>query len=140
MSLWDVVWLIVVTYLFVAYLMALFWVISDVFRDPRTGGFVKALWTIALIFVPVLTLLVYLVANGSGMADRSARRVRAAQEAQDEYVREVASTAPGARAATPVEQIAQAKALLDSGAISADEFRSMKAAALAAQPAAPALS
>lgn len=139
MSLWDVVWLIVVTYLFVAYLMALFWVISDVFRDPRTGGFVKALWTIALIFVPVLTLLVYLVANGSGMAERSMRRGRAAQESQDEDVRGVASTAPAARAATPVEQIAQAKALLDSGAISADEFRSMKAAALG-PPAAPALS
>ena len=138
MSVWDVVWLIVVTYLFVAYLMALFWVLSDVFRDPRTGGFVKALWTIALVLVPVLTLLVYLVANGSGMADRSVRRVRAAQEAQDGYVREAAGTAPATRAATPVEQIAQAKALLDSGAISADEFRSMKAAALAA-PAAPAL-
>ena len=139
MSLWDVVWLVVVTYLFVAYLMALFWVISDVFRDRSTGGFVKALWIIALIFVPVLTLVVYLLANGSAMTERTAGRARAAQAAQDEYVREVAATAPTARAATPVEQIAQAKALLDAGAISPDEFRSMKAAALAA-PAAPARS
>ena len=65
-SFWDFLWFIVMTYLFVAYLMALFWVLSDLFRDRGTGGFVKALWTIALIVLPVLTLLVYLIARGKG--------------------------------------------------------------------------
>jgi len=129
-SFWDFLWFIVVTYLFVAYLMALFWVITDVYRDRSTGGFVKALWTIALIFLPVLTLLIYLVANGSSMAERTAERARATRESQESYIREVATTAPAARTATPVEQVAQAKALLDSGAITADEFQAMKTAAL----------
>ncbi|SFJ98606.1 SHOCT domain-containing protein [Cellulomonas sp. KH9] len=129
-SFWDFLWFIAVTYLFVAYLMALFWVISDVYRDRSTGGFVKALWTILLIFLPVLTLLIYLIANGSSMAERTAERARTTRESQETYIREVATTAPAARAATPVEQVAQAKALLDSGAISADEFQSMKTAAL----------
>lgn len=129
-SFWDFFWFIVVTYLFVAYLMVLFHVIADVFRDRSTGGFVKALWTLALIFLPVLTLLVYLAVNGRSMSERSTQQLRAMQDRQDAYIREVAAT-PGTRAATPVEQVAQAKALLDSGAISPEEFHQMKATALA---------
>jgi len=139
-SFWDVLWFIFISYLFIAYLMVLFHVIVDIFRDDSTGGFVKALWTLALIFVPFLTLLIYVIAKGRGMAERSMQQAKAARASQEAYIRDVAASSPGARSATPVEQVAQAKSLLDSGAITAAEFESMKAAALGGTRATPVLS
>jgi heme/copper-type cytochrome/quinol oxidase subunit 2 len=131
MSFWDFMWFIFVSYVFIAYLMVMFSVIGDIFRDRSTGGFSKALWIVAMIFLPVLTLLVYLIAKGRGMAERSVERAQQMQHNQEAYIREVAASAPAARAATPVDQVTQAKALLDSGTISPAEFESMKAKALA---------
>ena len=121
---WDLVWLIVSTFVFVAYLLVLFHIVVDLFRDTELGGFAKALWVIGLIFVPVLTSLVYLVARGSGMAERQRDAQRRAKAQTDSYIREVAGKSPG-------EQIADAKALLDAGTITADEFARLKAKALA---------
>jgi hypothetical protein len=133
MTFWDVVWFIFIAYLFIAYLMALFAVLSDLFRDEDTGGFVKAIWVLALIVLPVVTLLVYLIAKGSGMADRSARYASAARAQQETYIREVASASgtTTANGTSAVDQVAQAKALLDAEAISPAEFESLKAKALA---------
>jgi hypothetical protein len=120
---WDIIWFIFVAYVFFAYLMVMFSVIADIFRDRDTGGFTKALWIFALIFLPVFTVIIYLIARGSGMADRSDRGARAAQAQQESYIRDVAGTA------SPVTSLTKAKALLDAGAISQAEYESLKAKA-----------
>jgi UPF0716 family protein affecting phage T7 exclusion len=125
MSFWDFVWIIVITYCFVAYLMLLFHIFGDLYRDPETGGVATFMWTLFLIFLPFLAALVYLVARGKGMAHRTVQQAARAREAQEAYIREVAV------GATPTEQMTQAKSLLDSGAISGDEFEALKAKALA---------
>ncbi|MGO4536817.1 SHOCT domain-containing protein [Leifsonia sp. 2MCAF36] len=130
---WSVVWLFFWSFAFVAYLFALFAIISDLFRDHKLNGWWKALWIIFLIFVPFLTALVYLIARGPGMAERNQREARQMQSATDDYIRQVATS-------SPADEIAKAKALLDSGAITPDEFAHLKARALAghgAPPAAP---
>jgi len=124
MSFWNIIWFIFVAYVFFAYLMVLFSVIGDIFRNRETSGFTKALWIFALIFLPVLTLLVYLIANGSSMGERSTRQVQAMQAQQESYIKNVAGTN------SPADQITQAKKLLDSGAISQAEYDTMKAKAL----------
>jgi hypothetical protein len=124
MSFWDALWLILVSFALVAYLMVLFSVISDLFRDRDTSGVVKAVWVVALIFLPLLTSLVYLVARGRGMGERSARAAETVRQAQDAYIREVAGQG------TPADQIAQARVLLDSGVISEPEFDRLKEKAL----------
>lgn len=124
MSFWDIIWFIVISFAFVAYLMVMFSIIADLFRDRETGGFAKALWILALIFLPFLTALIYLIARGRGMAERSDQNARAIQSAQESYIKDVAGTG------TPVDQVTKAKALLDAGAISPAEFESIKAKAL----------
>ena len=128
MSFWEVVWLIVIAFAFIAYLMAMFTIIVDLFRDKELSGVLKAVWFLCLIVLPFLTALVYLVTRGNGMAERSARETQATRTAQEGYIREVAGEA---RSADPAAQIAQAKQLLDSGAISQEEFQALKARALA---------
>jgi hypothetical protein len=124
MSFWDIIWFIVVSFAFVAYLMVMFSIIADLFRDQDTGGFAKAVWIVALIFLPFLTSVIYLIARGRGMAERSARTAQANQEATAAYVRQVASSA------SPAEEIAKGKNLLDTGAISEQEFAALKARVL----------
>jgi Short C-terminal domain/Phospholipase_D-nuclease N-terminal len=125
MSFWDFFWLLIWSYIFVAYLVVLFRIIADVFRDRELGGFAKALWMIALIFVPVLTALIYLIARGRGMAERQAGAARQAQAETEQYIQSVASTPSSA------DQIASAKALRDDGTITQDEYEQLKAKALA---------
>jgi hypothetical protein len=128
MSFWDIVWFIIITFAFVAYLMVLFSILGDLFRDRDTSGVLKAVWIVALIFVPLLTSLVYLVVRGRGMAERSARNAADLRERQEAYIRE---TAGQASQATPADQISQARALLTRGEISESEFETLKAKALA---------
>lgn len=125
MSFWDFLWLLLLSYLFVAYLMVLFSVLSDLFRDRDTGGFAKAVWIIFLIVAPFLSLVVYLIARGRGMAERATDAALRAKQAQEAYVREVAGTT------SPAQQVAQAKALLDDQVISPQEFEQLKTKALA---------
>ena len=98
--------------------------IGDLFRDHKLSGWWKAIWIIFLIFVPFLTLLVYLIARGNGMAERGAAQAKELRTAQDQYIKSVAG-------ASPSEEIAKAKALLDSGAITQAEFEHIKTKALA---------
>ena len=125
MSFWDIIWFIIVSFAFVAYLMILFNIIADLFRDRSVSGVMKAVWMICLVFLPFLTAIVYLIARGPGMAERQGQAVNQARQAQDEYIRSVASPT------SPADQIAQAKALLDSGSITQDEYAAIKAKALA---------
>ncbi len=125
MSFWDIVWFIVISFAFIAYLMILFSIIGDLFRDHQTSGWIKAVWIIFLIIFPLLTALVYLIARGSGMAERSMKQAQAMADSQQKYIQQVAGTT------SPAEHIAQAKALLDAGTITPEEFASLKAKALA---------
>jgi hypothetical protein len=124
MSFWDVVWFIFISFAFVAYLMVMFSIIGDIFRDRDMSGFGKAIWVTALILVPLITSLVYLIARGGDMTERSVRAAVAQREAQDAYIREVAGRA------TPTDQIAQARGLLDAGVISPSEYDALKTKAL----------
>ncbi|MFI9489545.1 SHOCT domain-containing protein [Promicromonospora sp. NPDC052451] len=124
MDFWDFFWLMVYSFFFVAYLMVLFQVVADLFRDKELSGWWKAVWIIFLIFLPVLTALVYLIARGRGMAQRQAAVVTQARQDTESYIRDVAAVAPA-------DQIASAKNLLDSGTITPTEFERLKAKALA---------
>ena len=121
---WDAVVLMASTFFFIAYLIVLFQVIVDLFRDSEMGGGSKVLWIIGLIFLPVLTALIYILARGSGMAERQRAVVRNAKSDTEAYIREVAGK-------SPADQIAEAKKLLDAGTINADEYARLKAKALA---------
>jgi predicted ferric reductase len=118
-------WLLIWSFFFVFYLMILFHILGDLFRDKELSGWWKALWVIALIIFPFLTALIYLIARGKGMAERQAGEIREAQVATDSYIQQVAGRGD------PAQQIATAKGLLDQGTISQTEFDQLKAAALA---------
>jgi predicted PurR-regulated permease PerM len=125
MSFWDIIWFIIVSFAFIAYLMVLFNILGDLFRDKGLSGGWKAVWVICLIFLPFLTALVYLISRGQGMAERQAESLGRMQEAQDAYIKSVATST------SPSDQIAQAKALLDAGTIDQAEYDALKAKALA---------
>ncbi len=121
---WDILQLIASTILFVAYLIVLFHVVVDLFRDPELGGGYKALWIVGLLFIPVLTLILYLLTRGGGMAERERAVYTQAKSEADAYIRQVAGK-------SPAEQIADAKALLDAGTLTEAEYARLKAKALA---------
>lgn len=122
-SFWDFFWFILSFFLLMAYLVVLFQILTDLFRDKGTSGVVKAIWVVCLIFLPILTSLVYLITRGQGMAERNLAAVRAAQADTDAYIRSVASS-------SPADEIARAKSLLDAGSINQAEFDQLKAKAL----------
>ena len=120
---WDMVWLMISTFVFVAYLIIMFQVVIDLFRDHELGGGSKVLWIIGLIFLPVLTAIVYIVARGRGMAARQQASLQRSKSETDAYIKGVAGKSPAA-------DIAEAKALLDAGTINQEEFAKLKAKAL----------
>ena len=124
MYFWEILGWMLWAVVFIGYLFALFAIIGDLFRDRALNGWWKAVWIVFLIFLPFLTVLVYLIARGDGMAERSDRATRDAQTAAESYLREVAGKSPS-------EEIAAASALRQAGAISQDEFDRLKAKALA---------
>ena len=122
---WSVLWFF---FLFI-WIMILVHILSDLFRDHTLSGGAKTLWVLFLVFLPFLAVLVYVISRGKGMAERSAARQQQAQQVFEGYVRSVATTGDGA--ATPADQIAQAKQLLDAGTIDQAEFDRLKSKALA---------
>ncbi|MGB8381186.1 MAG: SHOCT domain-containing protein [Dermatophilaceae bacterium] len=124
MTFWQIIWFIIVSFAFIAYLIILFNIFADLFRDRGMSGWLKAIWIILLILFPFISAFVYVIARGPGMAERQAAALSDMKTRQDEYIKSVAATT------TPADQIAQAKGLLDSGAISQAEFDSLKAKAL----------
>ncbi len=122
----DVFWTMILFFLWVAWIWVLVLIISDLFRRHETSGWIKALWIVVLIVLPFLGTLIYLIANGSGMAQRQADQVRASQSQFDDYVKSVAGS--GGSAAS---ELAKAKELLDSGAINQQEYDAIKAKVLA---------
>jgi len=126
MDLWGwIAWFFWV-FVFIAYLMVLFSILGDIFRDHTLNGWLKAVWVIFLIFVPFLTALIYLIARGPSMQRRSIEQATEMRRQQDEYIRATAGSS------SSVDDIAKAKSLLDAGAISKSEFDALKARALTA--------
>ncbi|GAA4716477.1 SHOCT domain-containing protein [Isoptericola chiayiensis] len=123
-SFWDYIWFLLWIFLFMAYLIVLFQILTDLFRDHQLSGWWKALWVVFLIFIPLVTALIYLIARGRGMAERNLAAAKDAKTATDDYIKSVATPH------SPADQIASAKKLLDEGTISAEEFESLKAKAL----------
>ena len=121
---WDIVLLMISTFLFVAYLLVMFQIVVDLFRDTEMGGGSKVLWMVGLIFMPVITAIIYIIVRGKGMAERQQASLQRAKSETEAYIK-------GVVARSPASEIAEAKALLDSGAISQDEFTRLKARALA---------
>lgn len=116
-------WSLLLIFFFMMYLMVLFSVVMDLFRNHQMSGIVKAIWIVFLIFIPLISLLVYVIVYGRGMATRQQEAVAAAQKEQAAYIQQVAGT-------SAADQIAQAQQLLQSGAISQEEFDKLKAKAL----------
>lgn len=122
-SFWDFIWYTIVIFAFLAYLMILFNVLIDLFRDHTTSGWVKAAWILFLVLIPYITVFVYLIARGRGMSERTIASQTAAREQTDTYIRQTAGT-------SAADQIATAKALRDDGTINDAEFEQLKAKAL----------
>ena len=112
-------------FIFLAWFMCLWWVFSDLFRSKDLGGGAKTLWVIFIIVLPFLGMFIYLIARGHGMNERTLAAQQEMQQRQAEYIQSVAGPQRAA------DQIASAKGLLDSGAITQAEFDQIKAKALA---------
>jgi uncharacterized membrane protein YcjF (UPF0283 family) len=123
-SLWEVIWTSFVIFIWISVLIIFVNVIVDVFRSDDLSGWGKAGWLIALVVLPFLGLLIYVITRGPGMSQRAVRQ----QLERADSIRE----AMGASAAgDPAAEIARAKELLDTGAIDGQEFETLKARALA---------
>ena len=109
-GIWDFILWFFWIFVFVAYLMVLFSIIGDLFRDDSLNGWLKAIWILFLIFVPFLTALIYLIARGNGMQKRSIAQAQELRAAQDAYIRQTA----GSGGSSATDDIAKAKSLLDS--------------------------
>jgi hypothetical protein len=125
----DVMWTLLVIFAWVIWFWLLITVFADLFRRHDASGWAKAGWFVFVIIAPFLGVLVYLIANGHGMSERGAQQAAAQQAATDQYIRSVAANGDGGGGAAA--EIAQAKALLDSGAITQAEFDGIKQKALA---------
>jgi hypothetical protein len=121
----DVMWTLLVFFLWVIWFWLLFAIWGDIFRRDDISGWGKTGWLIFTIVLPFLGAFVYLISQNEGMTARNVERARAQRAQFDDYVREAAG---GAGAAAEIEK---AKALLDSGALTQEEFDAIKRKALA---------
>ena len=119
----EILWSLLVIYVMIMYFMIMFTIIVDLFRSHDVGGVAKAIWAVLLIFFPIFTMIAYLVTRGKGMAERNNKAAQAAKADTDNYIRSVAGGT--------ASELEKAKALLDSGAVSAAEYEALKAKILA---------
>ena len=119
----SALWLMIMFFAFIIWIWLLITVFADIFRRRDIGGGMKAIWIVFLVVIPYLGVLVYLIAEHNGMADRSTEQLKAMKTQQDDYIKSVAGS-------SPADQVSQAKSLLDSGAITQAEFDTLKAKAL----------
>ena len=121
----DVLWTIIIIFVWILWFWLLFTVFVDIFRRHDLSGWGKAGWLIFCIILPFLGVFVYLISQHEGMTQRNLETAKAQQQQFDQAVREAAGSGGAA------DEIAKAKQLLDSGAISQAEFDSIKQKALA---------
>ena len=120
----DALLTVLAIYLIVIWIWILITILRDLFRDKEESGAMKAVWVFALIFVPFLTVFIYLVTRGKGMRERAIAEQQEMQAATDAYIRETAGS-------SPADEVQKLAALRDSGTISAAEFETAKAKILA---------
>ena len=123
-NLGDALLTVLEIFLLVAWLWILFTVIGDLFRDHETSGWAKAAWVFFLIFLPFLGVLIYLIARGDGMRERTIKEQADARRHMDAYIRETAGS-------SPADELHKLSDLRDKGAISDAEFERAKAKLLA---------
>lgn len=124
-NLGDALLTVLSIFFIVIWIWILITVLIDLFRDHELSGGWKALWVFFLVFVPVITVLIYLIVRGSGMRERALAEQRQVQRATDEYIRSVAGS-------SPVEELQKLDTLRARGTISQDEFERLKARVLIA--------
>ena len=122
----DVFWSMIIFFCWVAWIWMIIAIFSDIFRRQDASGFKKAIWCVFLILVPFLGALIYLIANGDGMAERQRERAQRTESQFAGYVQSVAGSNGGS-----ASELAKAKTLLDDGAITQAEFDTLKAKVLA---------
>ena len=127
----DVMWTMFVFFCWVIWFWLLISIFSDLFRRDDVSGWLKAGWVVLLVVLPFLGVLIYLIANTKGMAERRNREVKAYQDQFDAHVRSVAANGNSANGHSSADQIAKGKQLLDSGAINQAEYDTLKQKALA---------
>ncbi len=119
----DLIWTTIVIFFLIMFIWVFIMILSDLFRDHKLSGWAKAVWVVGLIIFPLLGSLVYLIARGQGMAERSAAQQQQARAEFDSYVRSTAaSTGTG-----PVDDLTRLADLRNNGTITDAEFESMKA-------------
>lgn len=123
----DLLWSIIVIFFMVVYFMILLNILTDLFRSRDLGGVAKTIWVIAILFMPLIAMLIYLIVRGGGMTDRA---IEANTRSNDQMMRAAQSVVGSSASASAADQISQAKGLLDSGAINQQEFDALKAKAL----------
>lgn len=120
-SIWNALWVVFVSFLFISVLMFMFQVVVDLFRDKDLSGWGKAAWIILIIVFPLIGLLIYVIARGPGMAERAVAAQVEAKESFDAYVRETAGGAGGS-----ASELEKAAALHSAGKISDEEYAALK--------------
>ena len=120
MPLFDLFWSMLWFFMFFIWIWLLISIFGDIFRS-EISGWGKAGWTIFVIVLPFLGVLVYLIANGSDMQERSIRRASNAEQAQREYIQSVSGSGSSA------DELSKFADLRDSGAITEQEFQAQKA-------------
>lgn len=131
MDFWSYFWLLVWWFFFVAYLMVLFQIFGDLFRDDELGGVAKALWVLVLVFFPVIAALVYLVARGKGMGRREAEQAKDREAAFRQYVRQAARDEGDPGGGGHVSDLAKLAELKDKGHLDQAEYEKAKRKLLA---------
>lgn len=121
----DVLFSMLMFFLFIAWIWVMVTVIADIFRSDDLNGWAKGLWVLFVIILPWLGVLVYLIARGDGMAQRNAADAAAMDQAQRAYIRDAAGGG-----SSSADQLAKLASLKDSGDISADEYAAAKAKVL----------
>jgi hypothetical protein len=122
----SVIWTMIVFFAWIIWIWLLITIFADLFRRSDISGWGKAGWVLVLLLLPFVGVLIYLIAQSRGMAERRGQEMQRAQSQFDDYVRSVSSQGQ------PADQIARGKQLLDSGAITSQEFEALKQKALAA--------
>ncbi|MFL6237933.1 MAG: SHOCT domain-containing protein [Actinomycetes bacterium] len=122
----DAMWTMFVFFAWVIWIWLLFTIFGDLFRRHDVSGWGKAGWTVLMLCLPFIGVLIYLIGQSQGIAERRAAEVDAAQQRSAAYIRSVSANGNGA-----ASEIGKAKELLDSGSIDEDEFETLKHKALA---------
>jgi hypothetical protein len=123
----DAMWTMFIFFGWVLFIWLLILVYMDVFSRHDISGWAKAGWVIFTLILPFIGVFTYLIVEGRAMKDRQRQDEQQAQADLDAHIRTVAGGGNGSGTA---DQIAQAKHLLDTGAITPEEYSRLKQKAL----------